>query len=468
MKNKKTVGAYVRVSTTMQEERDSLKTQMHKIRSYCELHDYDLYKIYEDVGSGGDDERVGFQELQKDLDKNKFEILLVYESSRISRKSSTLINFISKLIESKIDFISISQPDLNTTTSTGRLFFTINAGLAQYEREKISERVRSSAFENAKRGKWMAGQLPMGYYWDDMKNILVNSEEADLVRNYFDIFLECQSLKRTAALFNRHIESMRWILTNPFYIGKYRYGVKRNNLYNKKSTIMKDYLMVEGNHIPIISKEIFDQVQLQIRSKTDSNNRSDYLFAGLIKCFCGKKMYGNSTTYKKTGKVYRGYQCDGCKKKIKADVIEEAIFEKLKQMDQLQEINDVNLDNENINKSLEIFERRLKNIIKESEKLLNFFLKDLINESEFTKKREEKNEEKIVVEKEVSILNKILEEKKYDSENNYELLEEVVSNYKNYNCYDLKDLLKMIIKEIPFSKIENKDNFDFDIILNYN
>lgn len=54
---------------------------------------------------------------------------------------------------------------VSTTTSTGRLLFIINAGLAQYER------VRSSAFENAKRGKWMAGQLLVDYYWGEVKNV---------------------------------------------------------------------------------------------------------------------------------------------------------------------------------------------------------------------------------------------------------------------------------------------------------
>lgn len=472
MKNKKVVGAYVRVSTTMQEERDSLKTQMHKIRSYCDLHDYHLHKIYEDVGSGGDDERIGFQELQKDLERNKFQILLVYESSRISRKSSTLINFIAKVIESKVDFISISQPDLNTTTSTGRLFFTINAGLAQYEREKISERVRSSAFENAKLGKWMAGQLPMGYYWDEEKNILVNFEEANLIKNYFDTFLECRSIKKTATIFGRPVESMRWILMNPFYIGKYRYGVKRNNLYNKKSTITKDYLVVDGTHNAIISKEIFDHVQLQMKRKSGVKQinikKSNYLLSGLLKCFCGKNMYGNTTTNKKSGNVYRSYQCNGCKKKVDADLIEKYVFKNLRQMDQLQEINDVSIDHENIIKSLEIYEKRLKSLIRESDKLLNLFLKDLINELEFTKKREEKSTEKTAVEKEISILNKVLDEKKISHENNYEILEEVVNNYKCYNSKDLKDLLRMIIKEIPFSEIENKKVFNYEIILYYN
>ena len=54
MRSKKKIGAYVRVSISMQEENDSLKTQISKIESFCGLHDYQLHKIYEDVGSGGE------------------------------------------------------------------------------------------------------------------------------------------------------------------------------------------------------------------------------------------------------------------------------------------------------------------------------------------------------------------------------------------------------------------------------
>jgi len=81
--------------------------------------------------------------------------------------------------------------------------------------------------------------------------------------------------------------------------------------------------------------------------------------------------------------------------------------------------------------------------------------------------KKEKRTEKTAVEKKISILNKRLDEKKSGSENNYKLLEEVLNNYKSYNSEDLKDFLRMLIKEIPFSEIENEKAFDYEIILNY-
>ncbi|WP_028857430.1 recombinase family protein [Psychrilyobacter atlanticus] len=471
MRSKKKVGAYVRVSTSMQEENDSLKTQISKIESFCELHDYDLHMIYEDVGSGGDDERKGFKELQRDIDNGRIDILLVYETSRISRKSSTMISFISNIIEKNVDFVSISQPDLNTTTSTGRLFFTINAGLAQYEREQISTRVKSSAYERAKKGHWMAGQLPIGYKRDEEKNIVINEVGARQVRNFFMTFIGNRSLKKTSDLFGRSVESMRWILTNPFYIGKYRFGVRKNNLHNKKKQRKGEYLLVDGTQEPIIDKEMFDRVQLYIKGNRVLNKKnikkSNFILGGLIRCSCMKKMYGNGNYVKKYDRLYRSYQCDNCKKKIDADIIEGEIFERLKEFEQLREINDVSLDSLELEKNLEVYKNRRASILKEKDRLLSLLLKELIDESEFTKNREKIGKDLEIVIKEISVIEETMRKKEDGSDENFEILVEVANNYKNYDIMDLRELLRMIIKEIVVKNINNRKNFEYDIVLEY-
>ncbi len=471
MKSKKKVGAYVRVSTSMQEENDSLKTQILKIQTYCDFHEYEIYKIYEDVGSGGDDEREGFKELQRDIDNGRINILLVYETSRISRKSSTMISFITNIIEKNVDFVSISQPDLNTTTSTGRLFFTINAGLAQYEREQISSRVKSSAYERAKQGHWMAGQLPIGYKRDEERRIVPDEVRAKQVKNFFTTYIENRSLKKTAALFGKSVESMRWILTNPFYIGKYRYGVRKNNLHNKKKQRIGEFLLVDGTQEPIINKELFDKVQLYIKGNRVLNKKnikkSNYILGGLIRCSCMKKMYGNGNYVKKYDILYRSYQCDNCKKKIDADIIEEEIFGRLKEFEQLREINDVSLDSIELEKNLEVYKSRKTSILKEKDRLVILLLKELIDEFEFTKNREKISKDLEIVIEEISSIEEIMRKKEEGSDENFEILVEVANNYKNYDIIDLRELLKMIIKEIAVKNINSRKNFEYDIVLEY-
>ena len=154
---------YTRVSTTMQEDRQSLHFQIEKCKDFCQFKGFEVYNILEDVQSGANDDREGFIKLQKEIDKKSFDILVVYESSRVSRKTITMLNFILELEKAGIKFISISQPELDTTTHTGMLFFQIQSRLGEYERKQLSHRVKSNTFQRAKDGKFHGGNLPLGY-----------------------------------------------------------------------------------------------------------------------------------------------------------------------------------------------------------------------------------------------------------------------------------------------------------------
>ena len=107
---------YARVSTTMQEDNESLKYQIIKTQEYAISKGYHIKKVISDVESGGKDDRPGFLELQKEIQKKSFDVLIVFEISRISRTSKTLINFVFDLNEKGIKFIPISQPELDTTS----------------------------------------------------------------------------------------------------------------------------------------------------------------------------------------------------------------------------------------------------------------------------------------------------------------------------------------------------------------
>ena len=317
----------------------------------------------------------------------------------------------------------------------------------------------------------MAGQLPIGYKRDEEKNIVINEVGARQVRNFFMTFIGNRSLKKTSDLFGRSVESMRWILTNPFYIGKYRFGVRKNNLHNKKKQRKGEYLLVDGTQEPIIDKEMFDRVQLYIKGNRVLNKKnikkSNFILGGLIRCSCMKKMYGNGNYVKKYDRLYRSYQCDNCKKKIDADIIEGEIFERLKEFEQLREINDVSLDSLELEKNLEVYKNRRTNILKEKDRLLTLLLKELIDESEFTKNREKIGKDLEIVIKEISIIQETMRKKEDGSDENFEILVEVANNYKNYDIMDLRELLRMIIKEIVVKNINNRKDFEYDIVLEY-
>ena len=224
--DKKNVIIYTRVSTVMQEDKESLEFQIKKCKDYCDLHNLNIIEIFQDVDSGGKDNREGFLELQERIRTVEFYAVVVFETSRISRITRTLINFVYELEKKEINFISISQPELTTTTATGMMFFQIQATLSEYERKQISIRVKSSMYQRAKEGRWMGGTTPLGYKVED-KRLVVNKEEVGIIEDIFYSYLELNSINLVAKKYNRPLESIRWILTNPLYIGKIRYGKKK-------------------------------------------------------------------------------------------------------------------------------------------------------------------------------------------------------------------------------------------------
>ena len=100
---------YARVSTTMQEDNESLKYQILKAQDYALLKGYNIKKVISDVESGGKDDRPGFIELLEEIQQKTFDVLIVFETSRISRSTRTLLNFVFELTKQDIKFISISN-----------------------------------------------------------------------------------------------------------------------------------------------------------------------------------------------------------------------------------------------------------------------------------------------------------------------------------------------------------------------
>jgi site-specific DNA recombinase len=87
-----------------------------------------------------------------------------------------------------VSFVSVTQ-QFNTTTSMGRLTLNVLLSFAQFEREVTSERIRDKIAASKRKGLWVGGPLPLGYYMKDGK-IAVVEDEAERVRLIFRRYLE--------------------------------------------------------------------------------------------------------------------------------------------------------------------------------------------------------------------------------------------------------------------------------------
>jgi len=136
---KETVALYIRVSTNDQ----TSETQLRQLKRYCIANNYN-YRIYNDQGISGKDiiERPAFQKMMLDAKRNKFNKLIVSKIDRLGRSVLDLVQTVEYLESLGIQFVSLGE-QLDISTPTGRMVFTILAAVAEWERKTINERTRA-------------------------------------------------------------------------------------------------------------------------------------------------------------------------------------------------------------------------------------------------------------------------------------------------------------------------------------
>ena len=135
----KKVAIYARVSTSNKGQ--DLNTQLLPLKKYCKDKKRDIVQVYTDIMSWTKESRPSLNSLLDDAKEQKFDTVLVFRFDRISRSTKQLIDLLEKFKKLNISFISLNE-NIDTTTPTGAMMFTIIAAFAKFERDIISERVK--------------------------------------------------------------------------------------------------------------------------------------------------------------------------------------------------------------------------------------------------------------------------------------------------------------------------------------
>lgn len=438
---------YARVSTEMQEDNESLKYQIIKGQEYCKNKNYDLYKVISDVESGGKDDRKGFNELQNEINRHTFDVLVVYETSRLSRRTITLLKFVLSLQEKNIKFVSISQPEMDTTSATGALFFQLQASLSEYERKQISMRVKSNKLARAKSGKWQGGFLPIGYKKDSDNNIVIDPESAEKVKNIFQDYYEGESAKSISVNYSINISSIITILKNHFYIGEIPYGRRENNIDTNKTHIKKDFkYFFQGTHESIIETHIFENVNKRLDKRRRVSKGAKSIFSSLIYCNCGGKLYRSHSR-----KNY-SYKCRICGKQMSEKKLDDIIIKKLFSMTELNKLNIEKIE-KNINELQQKIEKsniEITKLEKEKNKLLGFLTKEIITENEYVEEKEHLQHKINLLSDNIKKYNSLIEfeTNKNRNNDNLDLLKNVLRNINDSEKEDLNSIMRILIDEI--------------------
>lgn len=184
-----TAAIYIRVSSTKQAiEGHGLDAQLTKCKELIHYKRWNQYpEIYADEGLSGSldfKDRPQLKKLLDDAALKKFDCVVFYSLDRLGRSTKIILHVIEMLSNYNLKIVSC-QEHIDTTTASGELMLTFFAGMAQYEKRNIIERMDNGKKELKKKTGEYGGPVPLGYRRGMNGNIEIDPDEAVIVCSIF-------------------------------------------------------------------------------------------------------------------------------------------------------------------------------------------------------------------------------------------------------------------------------------------
>ena len=279
-KPKLKVAAYCRVSTDSDEQAGSYEVQVQHYTDYIGRNkEWELAGIYTDDGISGTNtkKREGFNGMIEDCMAGKIDMVITKSISRFARNTIDCLKYVRQLKEKNIAII-FEKENINTLEASGELLLTIMASLAQQESASLSQNVKLGLQFRYQDGKVQINHNHfLGYTKDEEGNLIIDEEEAKIVRRIFREYLEGASFRDIASGLERdkikiggkrykwHLSTVQGILQNEKYMGDALLQKTITTDFIEKTRIKNDgsvpQYYVKDSQEPIIPRDIFTQVQ---------------------------------------------------------------------------------------------------------------------------------------------------------------------------------------------------------------
>ena len=299
---------YARKSTDVEDKQVlSIEAQLTELRAFAKKEGITIVKKFIERQSAKIPGRPIFNEMLKRIEKGEAQGILAWHPDRLARNSVDGGRIIFLLDTGKLQALKFPTFWFESTPQ-GKFMLNIAFGQSKYYVDSLSENTKRGLRQKVRRGEY-PGPAPIGYINDvRTKTIVVDKKKAKIIKAAFELYSKGNSTLEDISNFlahhgilsrngkRIHKDRIKFILSNPFYYGHFRYGGEIH----------------EGKHEPIIAKKLFDKVQeiLKQRGKPQKKEKIPKAFTGLLRCGeCGMMI---------TAEIQKGHIYYRCTKKNKA------------------------------------------------------------------------------------------------------------------------------------------------------
>ena len=303
---------YARKSTEQDEKQAlSIESQVKEMLSIADRDGLEVVDVRREAHSAKDSgQRPVFKEILEDIRRGRFNGILTWAPDRLSRNAGDLGSLVD-LIDQKllVEIRTYGQKFANNPNE--KFLLMILCSQAKLENDNKSINVKRGLRARCEMGLWPA-PAPTGYFNEkkvDRKGyVIIDSERAPIVKKMFEkVAYEKWSgrkvyhwlkfdlnFKTAGGNKNLTLGNIYVILQNHFYYGVFEYPKKSGNWYT-------------GKHEPIITKELFDAVQAQVKSQFVRSESKEFAFTRLMACgLCGSGITADEKFKKqKNGNIHR-------------------------------------------------------------------------------------------------------------------------------------------------------------------
>lgn len=346
------VAAYCRVSTGDDEQLNSFATQISYYTDFiCSRPDWELVGIFADEGISGTqtENRMEFNKMIKLCRRKKIDLILCKSISRFARNTVDCLDCVRELKRIGVGVI-FEKENINTLSISSEFAITLYASFAQAESESISRNITwgiEKAFREGKVRYQMRQTL--GYRLIDGVPVVVESE-AETVRDIFRLFANGMGMQQIAKRLTdegavRRNGSTVWdrytvnaVLKNEKYVGdavlQKTYTVDCLTHERAKNNGQKPKYLVQNCHEPIIDRELWERVQLELSRRSAAAKHgarpiryhTEYALSELLFCGCCGANY-RRVIWQSKGRRYAVWRCrnrlDGGKERCDSPTVHE-------------------------------------------------------------------------------------------------------------------------------------------------